>query len=135
MALTHRRERIGDLIQVEISNILRREAKDPRLNALWSVTNVAVSMDLKYARVFVSVMGTEEEKQRVLQGLDSASGFLRRELGSRLTLRRIPQLVFQRDDSIERGAHLLQLIKEVSSEGAAHPEEGISPAAPEPRER
>jgi ribosome-binding factor A len=111
---TRRIERVNELIREEISELIRREVKDPRLDSFISVTEVVTSPDLRHARVFVSIMGTEEEKQQVEKGLAAAAGFLRRELGERLTLRYTPELVFQLDDSIERGSRLLQLINEVA---------------------
>ena len=111
---TRRIERVNELIREEISELIRREVKDPRLDSFISVTEVVTSPDLRHARVFVSIMGTDEEKQQVEKGLIAAKGFLRRELGERLTLRYTPELVFQLDDSIERGSRLLQLINEVA---------------------
>jgi len=111
---TRRIERVNELIREEISELIRREVKDPRLDSFISVTEVMTSPDLRHARVFVSIMGTDEEKQQVEKGLAAAAGFLRRQLGERLTLRYTPELVFQLDDSIERGSRLLQLINEVA---------------------
>jgi ribosome-binding factor A len=111
---TRRIERVNELIREEISELIRREVKDPRLDSFISVTEVVTSPDLRHARVFVSIMGTDEEKQQVEKGLIAAKGFLRRELGERLTLRYTPELTFQLDDSIERGSRLLQLINEVA---------------------
>jgi len=114
--LAHRIERVNSLIRQEISELLQRQIKDPRLGNFIAVTEVATSADLKYAKVFVSQFGSEEEKEKVLKGLASASGFFRRELSKRLKLRHTPVLTFQWDDSIERGDHLLQLIDEVAPE-------------------
>ena len=111
---TRRRERVNGLIREEISELIRREVRDPRLSGFISVTEVVTSPDLKHAKVFVSIMGTEEEKRQVEKGLAAASGFLRKGLGERLSLRYTPELSFQRDESIERGSHLLQLIEEVA---------------------
>jgi len=113
--MTRRSERISSLIRKEISDLLMHEVKDPRLDGLLSVTEVQTSADLKHARIFISVMGSEVEKKQVDEGLTAASGFLRRGLGERLTLRYTPELIFQRDDSIERGSRLLDLINEVAS--------------------
>ena len=115
-----RRQRLNEFIRAEISELLRRHVKDPRLGGIVTVMEVSLSADLKQATVFISVMGSEEEKQSTFRGLESASGFLRRELRGRLELRHVPELNFKRDDSIERGTHLLQLIKEVTQE---HPPE------------
>ncbi|MFC1941103.1 30S ribosome-binding factor RbfA [Chloroflexota bacterium] len=114
--MTHRIERVNSLIRQEISQLLQRQVKDPRLGAFIAVTQVATSADLKHAKVFVSHIGNEEEKRETLIALASASGFFRRELARRLKLRYIPEISFQWDDSIEKGDHLLQLIDEVTSE-------------------
>jgi len=111
---TRRMARVNDLIRKEISDLLLREIRDPRLEGLLSITEVVTSPDLKHARVFVSVMGSEEKKAQVDEGLIAASGFLRRNLGQRLSLRYTPQLSFRRDESIEKGSHLLDIINEIS---------------------
>lgn len=116
---TRRIARVNDIIRKELSNLLMHEIRDPRLSGLLSVTEVDTSPDLKNAKVFISVLGSEEEKKRVEEGLAAAAGFLRRGLGERLTLRNIPQLSFQRDESIEQGSRLLELIREVA------PNEGL----------
>ena len=112
--MTHRIERVNNLIRREISELLQRQVKDPRLGSFVIVTEVSTSPDLKYAKIFVSRIGSEEEKQETLSALAGASRFLRNELTKRLKLRRIPELSFLWDDSIERGDHLLQLIDRIS---------------------
>jgi len=114
--MAHRIERVNSLIRQEISQLLQRQVKDPRLGNFIAVTEVSTSADLKRAKVFISHIGSEEEKQETLSALASASGFFRRELARRLKLRYIPVLSFEWDDSIERGDHLLQLIDGVTSE-------------------
>ena len=114
--MAHRIERVNSLIRQEISELLLRQVKDPRLGNLIAITDVSTSPDLRHAKVFVSRIGNEEEKQETLSVLVAASGFFRNELAKRLRLRRIPELSFQRDDSIERGEYLLKLIDEVSTE-------------------
>ena len=114
--MTRRIERVNHLIRQEISELLQRQVKDPRLGSFVTITEVETSPDLKYARVFITRMGTEQEKKETLSRLAAASGFFRRELAGRLRLRRIPELNFQWDDSIERGVHLLQLIDQVSTD-------------------
>jgi ribosome-binding factor A len=108
--MTRRTERVNDAIRVELSDIIRHRMKDPRIGALTSVTEVITSADLKHARVFISGMGSEDEKSATLKSLKSATGYLRTELSKRLTMRSTPELIFERDDSIERGAHLLEMI-------------------------
>jgi len=112
--MAHRIERVNHLIRQEISELLQRQVKDPRLASLIAITDVVTSPDLKYAKVFVSRLGSEAEKQETMNVLVTAAGFFRSELAKRLRLRHIPELSFQRDDSIERGDHLLKLIDEVS---------------------
>lgn len=114
--MAHHIERVNSLIRQEISELLQRQVKDPRLGNFIAVTEVAASPDLKYAKVFVSCLGTEAEKQGALRALASAAGFFRRELAKRLKLRHIPELSFRWDDSIERGDRLLRLIDQVSSD-------------------
>jgi ribosome-binding factor A len=111
--MSRRTERLNHLLRQEITELLQREAKDPRLAVMVSVTRVSVSADLHYAKVFVSVMGTEEEKKGLVVGLHAASGFLRRELAGRLTLRHTPELVFVYDDTMEQAGKVLQLIDQV----------------------
>ena len=116
--MAHRIERVNNLIRREISELLQRQVKDPRLGNFITVTGVSVSTDLKYAKIFVSCISSEEEKQEMLHALVAASGFFRNELARHLRLRRIPELSFQWDDSIERGAHLLDLIDQVSTDSS-----------------
>jgi ribosome-binding factor A len=113
--MSRRTERVNQLLREEISELLR-QAKDPRLDSFVTVTEVVISPDLRHAKVFVSILGDEKEQERVLAGLEAASGFLRRQLAPRLTMRFIPELAFVRDDSIERGSHLLQLIDRIESQ-------------------
>jgi len=113
--MAHRIERVNSLIRQEISELLQRQVKDPRLGSFVAVNEVSTTPDLKYAKIFVSRIGSEEEKQETLSVLATASGFLRKELAKRLKLRRIPELTFHWDYSIERGDHLLKLIDKVSS--------------------
>jgi ribosome-binding factor A len=113
--MSRRSERASKLIQREISGLLEREVNDPRLSMLISVTEVSLSPDLRHAKVFVSTLGNEINKEDMLAGFNNASGFLRRELASHLKLKYTPQLSFHYDDSIERGARLLKLIGQVTT--------------------
>jgi ribosome-binding factor A len=114
--MARRIERVSSLMRHEISELLQRQVKDPRLSQFVAVTEVSISNDLRYAKVFVSCMGSQEEKQEMMSGLEAAANFLRNQLTKRLRLRRIPELSFYWDDSIERGTHLLQLIDELNPE-------------------
>jgi len=114
--MTRRTEKLNGLIREEICELLQREVKDPRLDCFLTVTRVDTSPDLKYAKVFVSIMGSDEEKEEALKGLDSASGFFQKKLWRRLSIRHMPQLSFHKDDSIEQAAHVLHLMQEVASD-------------------
>ena len=122
--MSHRIERVNNLLRQEISELLRRQVKDPRLGNFVAITEVFTSPDLKYAKVFVSCIGGKEERQEILSALTGASGFFRKELTQRLRLRYIPELNFQWDDSIERGAHLLELIDTVTTDSSSEQREG-----------
>ena len=103
--------RINEEIQRELSALIPA-VKDPRVSGVISVTAVETTPDLRYAKAYISVLD-KENGERVLKGLRSASGWLRRELGSALKLRYTPELVFQLDDSIDKGAHILELLRSV----------------------
>jgi ribosome-binding factor A len=107
-----RSNRIAEEMKKEISNIIQNNIKDPRLPKLVSVMAVNVTRDLRYAKVFVSVLGNEEEKKEALKGLKSAAGFIRREVGHRMDIRYSPELLFEIDSSIERGVYMSKLIND-----------------------
>ena len=118
MPNAYRQEKLGELIAAELSDLLRTRVKDPRVGFA-SITRVEMSGDLRYAKIFVSVMGDSEEQKETMKGLKNATGFLRHELASRLTLRFMPDLVFKLDHSIEEGSRILDLINKVEQEDAA----------------
>lgn len=105
----NRMGRVNEELQRELSALLRT-IKDPRVTGMISVTAVEATADLKYAKVYISVLEKGNAKE-VIRGLKSASGYLRRELGKALTLRAVPELQFVEDDSIGQGAHILELIR------------------------
>jgi len=111
--MAYRIERVNSLIRQEISELLQRQVKDPRLGGFIAVTEVTTTTDMRHAKVYVSRMCSQEEKQETLDALSAASSFIRKELYNRLRLRRIPQLYFEWDDSIERGDRLSQLIDKI----------------------
>jgi ribosome-binding factor A len=115
--MTRRIERINDLLREEISDLLRRELKDPRIGGLVTITEVDVSPDLRHAKVFVSVLGSAEEKASTLKVLTAAARFLQRELRQRITIRRMPELSFLADESLERGARVLDLLRKAQEGG------------------
>jgi ribosome-binding factor A len=115
--MNRRTERVNEVLREELDSLLRREAKDPRLNTLWSITEVEVTRDLRHAKVFVSVLADEAEAQDTMVALKAARGFLRRELGHRLNfMHHIPEFQFERDTSIERGARLGALLDDLARE-------------------
>jgi ribosome-binding factor A len=130
---TRRQQQVADAIQKEISVLIQRELKDPRLGFV-TVTRAEVSPDLHYARVFVSVLGTPEEQAASLKALESASGFLRRELGTRLTMRYVPALQFRADASIAHSDRIARLLNELAADDGALPPAPDDPAAASPAE-
>lgn len=112
--MSQRTERVDELLRQEIGLILAREAKDPRIGFA-TITEVETTPDLRHARVWVSVIGSEAEQAETLVALQHAMHFVRRELGTRLRLRRIPELHVRSDDSIERGTRVLHLIQELEA--------------------
>ena len=109
-----RRDRVSEQIRRELAELIRTELKDPRVRMV-SITDVEVSADYAHAKVFFSSMAGREHLDSVLAGLQKASGFLRRELGRRITVHSTPQLHFVFDESLERGADLSKLIQEAVS--------------------
>jgi len=109
--------RLREQFKVEISAILQREMKDPRIGFV-SITDVELSQDLRHAKVFVSILGDAAAKAQTMAGLGNAQGFIRKELGRRIRLRYIPEVLFRLDESIERGARVQRLLRQVAeSEG------------------
>ena len=122
--MTRRTERLNQVIQIEISDLLRKHINDPRLNGLISVTGVSISKDLKNATVLISALCDNADKKEILKGFTSAAGFLRRELAHRLNIRVTPELSFEFDDSIVRGVNLVNLIEKIAVEDKAEGADG-----------
>ena len=119
----YRGGRINEEVRREVSNIIQNEIKDPRLTAMVSVTAVKVTKDLRYAKVFVSVLGNDEEKEKTRRGLASASSHIRSLLAKSLNLRNTPELTFLIDDSIEYGVNMSKKIDELIEKEAKGEEE------------
>lgn len=115
MAL-NRIDRIKEEIKRELTSVIRT-IKDPRVDSMVSVVSVDVTKDLKFAKVFVSVMGDEKTKKDSILGLNSAQGYVRREIANRLNIRNTPQFKFVLDNSVEYGIHINELISKLNSEG------------------
>lgn len=114
--MPYRIERVNNLLRRELSELIQHQVKDPRLGVFISITEVDTSPDLKYAKVFISCIGGQKDEEKLLDVLTAATGYLRKELASNIKLRRIPDLSFRWDDSIERGDHILRLLDQVNSE-------------------
>lgn len=110
-----RADRVSDLMQQEISDIIQKQIKDPRIG-FCTIMRVDLSDDLSHAKVRVSIMGSEDDQKRTLAGLKSACGFIRREIGRRIELRNLPEIVFILDKSIDHSIRIAQLIKEGEEE-------------------
>ncbi len=107
-----RLDRISEEVKKTVGEIIQKELKDPRLPELVSVLNASVTKDLKYAKIYISVLGDETVKKQAMAALSSASGFIRREMGKRVKLRLTPEIIFELDDSIEHGIYISKLIDE-----------------------
>lgn len=114
MATSRRVSRVAALIKREVSQMLLSEIKDDRVGAgMVSITDVDLSGDLQHAKIFVSIYGTQEAKTETMQGLKSSEGFVRRELGHRMRLRRTPIVIFLEDLSLERGDRMIDLLNQI----------------------
>lgn len=109
--MSRRLQRLNGLLRQEISDLIRRELRDPRLAEIVTLTRVSTSPDLAKATVYVSVMGDDEEKADTLSALTNAAPFIRRNLTSRLTIRKTPDIHFALDETMEEAAHVLDLMK------------------------
>ncbi len=136
--MTRRVDRVNANLRQQVSEILANEVKDPRIDGMISVVDVETTGDLRRAKVFVSVYGSDDAR-KVLKALKSASGFVGRRLSNRLAMRTVPQIQFRLDDSIERGSELSAKILQASGDlpsnesatvesGSAHP--AVTESAP-----
>lgn len=106
-----RQDKINEEVKKQLSNIIRNEVKDIRLSPLTTITDVEVTKDLSYAKAFVSVFGSNKDREKTLEALKSSSGFIRRELGKKVKLRITPKLIFELDTSVDRAMHIEELLK------------------------
>ncbi len=109
----HRPERVAELIKKEVSDLLQRDVKDPRIGFV-TVTDVEVSGDLRHAKVFVSILNGNKEE--TMEGLDATIGFMRSEIGKRIRLRHTPEVIFRYDDSIETGTRVFKILKDIKTD-------------------
>jgi ribosome-binding factor A len=124
--MSQRTQRLDSQLQQELMELLQREMKDPRVGFA-TITSVQTAPDLSSARVWVSVLGTPEERDQSLAALTAAAPWLRRQLGERLHLRSVPQLLIRRDESIESGDRVLRLLREIEDERAERDETSAAP--------
>ncbi|MBL8518240.1 MAG: 30S ribosome-binding factor RbfA [Betaproteobacteria bacterium] len=118
-----RNRRIADQIQRELSELIRLELRDPRVNMV-TLTGVEVAADNSHAKVFFTTLGNDAQIQSCAHGLQSAAGFLRSQLAARLSIRTVPSLHFEFDSSIDRGVRLSRLIDDALADDAKHPGSG-----------
>lgn len=112
--MTRRTQQVGEMLRAELDDIIRKEVKDPRI-AFFSITRVEVPTDLRSARVFVSVLGSDDERVNTVQALRQAAGFIRFHLKPRLRMRQIPELDFRDDRSMEYAQEISEVLAEVRS--------------------
>lgn len=117
-----RASRVSDLVKREVADLLMKRVKDPRVKAI-TITGVDVSKDLRYARVYFSLIGDEKDVRLAQTGLDSAKGFIKREIGLRLELKHVPDIVFKHDPSLEQGSRMEKLLQKIKSDESSVPEE------------
>lgn len=109
-----RGDRIRKTLIREVSDIIQHHVKDPRISGIVSVTDIELSSDYKYAKVYVSVYGTDQQKEKTMEALEDSTSFVRGEVGKRIRLRHTPEIEFRRDDSLERGSRITELIDKIS---------------------
>ena len=115
--MTRRTRQVGELLKEELTDIIRKEMDDPRL-AFWSITRVDVTPDLRSARVYISVLGSDDERASTLAAVRSGAKFIRRHLKPRLHLRQIPELEFRDDRSLEHAAAISQTLHDLKVDGS-----------------
>jgi len=111
--MTRRTRQVGELLKEEVDDIIRKEMDDPRLG-FWSITRVDVPADLRSARVYISVLGTDAERAETITAMRAAAGFIRRHLKPRLRMRQIPELEFRDDRSIEYAATITKTLHDLA---------------------
>ncbi|MBT2654371.1 MULTISPECIES: 30S ribosome-binding factor RbfA [Bacillaceae] len=113
--MSHRANRVGEQMKKELSDIIGRKIKDPRIGFV-TVTDVQVTGDLQQAKVFISVLGDDEQKENTLKGLAKAKGFIRTEIGHRIRLRKTPEIIFEWDESIDYGNRIETLLHQLHTD-------------------
>lgn len=111
-----RSDRLGLEIQRALADIIRNDIHDPRVSSMASIVKCELSNDLQYCKVFISVLGTEEEKKQTFEGLEIAKGFIKRQLSNYISVRKMPELTFIPDDSIEYSIHISEILNKIKEE-------------------
>lgn len=114
--MSNRVTRLQEAIKREASYIIQQKVKDPRLGFV-SITDVELSNDLSHCKIFVSVLGDENQREQTMIGLNKATGFIRSEIGNSVKLRHVPEIVFQYDNSIEHGSRIEAILREITGAG------------------
>ncbi len=107
-------KRLSEEIKKIASTLIRNELKDPRIAPMTSIIEVDVTRDLRYATIYISVLGNNKQKSSTIEGLEKAKGFMRREIGKKIKVRYTPELIFKLDESIERGVYMYDVITKVN---------------------
>ncbi|CAH2713244.1 MULTISPECIES: 30S ribosome-binding factor RbfA [Neobacillus] len=113
--MSHRANRVGEQMKKELGDIISRKIKDPRIGFV-TVTDVEVTGDLQQAKVYISVLGDEEQRDNTLKGLAKAKGFIRTEIGQRIRLRKTPEIIFEWDESVDYGNRIETLLHELHTD-------------------
>ena len=112
---SNRLDRINEELKRALAEVIHNDIKNPGISPMTSVLRVEATNDLKFAKTYISVMGSDKERQATMEALKSAKGFIKHQLSRRMTIRRIPELLLRLDDSIEYGIHIEQLIREIDT--------------------
>ena len=115
--MSRRTDRLGEQFREEISKLIQKGLKDPRVSTLASITRVDITEDLSYAKALVSVMGSDKEKRDTIVGLNNSAGFIRGVLGKALKIRKIPELTFVPDENLEHAMHIEGILAELKQKG------------------
>ena len=114
-------DRISEEVRRELDAIIREELNDPRIDGTWSITRAEVTGDLRYAKIYVSVL-EDDKREKLLEALKNAKGYLRRALGKKMIIRSVPELLFVSDKNIEYGVHIAQVLAETGISGRTEEE-------------
>ena len=119
MPAFERIDRISEEVRRELDSIIREDVRDPRVKGTYSVTRAEVTGDLRYAKIFISVL-EDDKRDGLMDALKKAKGYIRHQLGRRMIIRYTPELIFQADDSIDKGTHILKILNDIESREGNH---------------